>query len=208
MKDNLPESLDDVKRYEQSRYKGLDQRIVHSIEYRITTRFIQEVAQPEDHILDIPSGYGRFTQYFVVGPWKITAVDLNQPTLQRVQQRFEQRAYYTRGSITEIPFADHSFEGLLSMRLIQHFHTPEVRIASFSEIRRVIKRWAVVSVYSSSALHKLMRKFREFHKITMVDQSQLNREIEQAGLRVIKQKKILPGIHAQIILLLEPQIQQ
>lgn len=204
MEDKLPESLDEVRKYEGSRYKGLDQRIVHSIEYRITTGFIQGVAQPNDHILDIPCGYGRFTQYFVVGSWKVTAADLNHHMLQRVQHRFEGRAEYAQGSITDMPFEDDTFDGLLSMRLIQHFHTPEVRIASFKEIRRVIKRWAVVSVYSTSALHKLMRLVRDFHKITMVDQDQLEQEIDQAGLRVVKSKKILPGIHAQTILLLEP----
>lgn len=205
MEDRLPESLDEVRNYEGSRYKGLDQRIVHSIEYRITTNFIHEVAQPDDHILDIPCGYGRFTQYFVVGPWRVTAADLNPHMLQRVQDRFGERASYSQGSITEMPFDDESFDGLLSMRLIQHFHTSEVRIAAFREIGRVIRRWAIVSVYSTSALHKLMRHVREFHKITMVDQSQLEQEIDQAGLHIIKSKKILPGIHAQTILLLEPK---
>ena len=205
MKDRLPESSDDVQRYESSRYKGLDQRIVHSIEYRISSNLVQDIAQPQDHILDIPCGYGRFTAYLVDGPWKVTAADLNQHMLERTRERFAESAEFSMGSITEMPFADGVLDGLFSMRLLQHFHTTDKRTAAFREIRRVITRWAVVSVYSSSALHKLMRMFRDHHKITMVDQSQLNAEIEQSGLRVVERKKILPGIHAQTILLLEPR---
>ena len=105
----------------------------------------------------------------------------------------------------ELPFADKSFDGLLSMRLFQHFHTPAERVAGFSEIARVVSRWAVISVYTCSVLHKFMRMFREHNKITMATIPQIKEEIDKSGLRLLKFKKIMPGIHAQTILMVEPK---
>lgn len=197
--------LKDVREYEKTRYRGLDQRLVHSVEKRIVTDYIRSLQKENDRVLDIPCGYGRLTAFLVEEPLDVFVGDISYPMLLRVKERFPDRVNFTRGDIMELPFADKSFDGLLSMRLFQHFHTPAERIAGFSEISRVVSRWAVVSVYTSSFLHKFMRMFREHHKITMASVAQIKEEIEQSDLRLLKFKKIMPGIHAQTILMVEPR---
>ncbi|MCF7804624.1 MAG: class I SAM-dependent methyltransferase [Candidatus Marinimicrobia bacterium] len=199
------DSLSNIRQYEKTRYKGLDQRLVHSLEYRIVTNFIEEIYAINDNVLDVPSGYGRFTDFLLERPMNVVVADLNPNMLHRVYERFGTQARFANADIMNLPFRDDAFHGLLSMRLIQHFHTPEDRIRAFSEIRRVITEWAVVSVYTSSAAHKLMRFFRNHHKITMADEEQIEEEIREAGLKILDSKKILPGIHAQTILLLQPK---
>lgn len=197
--------LKDIREYERTRYRGLDQRIVHGIEKRIVTGFIRKLRQDGDRVIDIPCGYGRFTSFLVDEPLEVYVGDLSHLMLLRVKERFNSRVRMARGDIMELPFADNSFDGLLSMRLFQHFHTPAERITGFSEIARVVSRWAVVSVYTCSTLHKLMRMFREHHKITMASVSQITEELEKSGLRLLKMKKIMPGLHAQTILMVEPK---
>jgi len=197
--------LQDIREYERTRYRGLDQRMVHGVEKRIVTGFIRKLRQDNDRVIDIPCGYGRFTSFLVDEPLEVFVGDLSHLMLLRVKERFDSRVRMARGDIMELPFADNSFDGLLSMRLFQHFHTPAERIAGFSEIARVISRWAVVSVYTCSALHKFMRMFREHHKITMASVSQIKEEVDKSGLRILKLKKIMPGIHAQTILMVEPK---
>ena len=196
--------LADIRRYEGKRYKGLDQRIVHNLEYRIVQNFVDEIYAVNDNVVDLPCGYGRFTAMLLDRPMNVVVADLNMKMLLRVYERFGKQARFANANIMHLPFQDAAFHGLLSMRLIQHFHTPEDRIRAFSEIRRVISEWAVVSVYTTSAAHKLMRFFRDHHKITMADDDQIEREVKKAGLKVLESKKILPVIHAQTILLLEP----
>jgi len=199
------DKLADIRQYEHTRYRGLDQRIVHSVESRIITDFINTSIRQGDAILDIPCGYGRFTQYLVHKPVEVFVGDINSKMLLRVKERFQDQIQYTKGDIMELPYGDDSFNGLVSIRLFQHFHTPGERIAGFSEIARVTSRWAVVSVYTSSFLHKLMRLFRTHHRITMATKKQIEEEIAQSGLRLVKSKKILPGIHAHTILVVEPE---
>lgn len=196
--------LAEIRRYEGKRYKGLDQRIVHNLEYRIVTDFVDEIYAVNDNVVDLPCGYGRFTSMLLDRPLNVVIADLNLKMLLRVHERFGKQARSANVNIMDLPFKDDAFHGLLSMRLIQHFHTPEERIQAFSEIRRVISDWAVVSVYTTSAAHKLMRLFRNHHKITMADDDQIEKEVNKAGLKILESKKILPGIHAQTILLLEP----
>ncbi|HKJ67994.1 MAG TPA: class I SAM-dependent methyltransferase [bacterium] len=195
----------DIREYERTRYRGLDQKIVHAAESRIVRDFINLIYQEDEKILDIPCGYGRFTSFLVEEPIRVFVGDVNRKMLLRVQERFRDRMNFTQGNIMELPFRDKAFHAILSIRLFQHFHTPGERIAAFSEIARVISGWAVISVYTSSVLHKCMRMFREHHKITMATTGQIQDEIEQSGLRLLESKKILPGVHAQTILLVEPQ---
>lgn len=197
--------LRDIREYERTRYRGLDQRLVHGVEKRIVAGFIRKLRQDKDRVIDIPCGYGRFTSFLVDEPLEVFVGDLSHLMLLRVKERFDSRVRMARGDIMELPFADNSFDGLLSMRLFQHFHTPAERIAGFSEIARVVSRWAVVSVYTCSMLHKFMRMFREHHKITMASVSQIKEEVDKSGLRILKMKKIMPGIHAQTILMVEPK---
>ncbi len=200
------DKLEDIRHYELTRYRSLDQRIVHSVESRIITDFINSSLRQGDSILDIPCGYGRFTQHLVHKPVRVFVGDINSKMLLRVKERFQNQVRYTKGDIMELPYGDDTFHGLVSIRLFQHFHTPAERITGFSEIARVTSRWAVVSVYTSSFLHhKLMRLFRTHHRITMATNKQIREEIEQSGLQLIKAKKILPGIHAHTILLVAPE---
>jgi len=201
----VKEDLADIREYERTRYRGLDQKIVHAAESRIVRDFINLIYQEDEKILDIPCGYGRFTSFLVEEPIRVFVGDVNRKMLLRVQERFRDRMNFTQGNIMELPFRDKAFHAILSIRLFQHFHTPGERIAAFSEIARVISGWAVISVYTSSVLHKCMRMFREHHKITMATTGQIQDEIEQSGLRLLESKKILPGVHAQTILLVEPQ---
>ncbi len=201
----IKDDLADIREYERVRYRGIDQKIVHAAEYRIVTDFIKVISQDNEKILDIPCGYGRFTSFLVEKPVRVFVGDISKKMLLRVHERFHESVKFTQGDIMVLPFQDNAFHALLSMRLFQHFHTPGERIAAFSEIARVISRWAVISVYTSSVLHKCMRMFREHHKITMATAGQIKDEIEQSGLRLLEFKKILPGVHAQTILLVEPR---
>ncbi|HEX9902326.1 MAG TPA: hypothetical protein VGB72_05645, partial [Acidobacteriota bacterium] len=61
---SLPFTEPEVADYEQRRYRGLDQRLVHSRETRILKSLLcRVVAGPlrPNRVLDAPCGYGRFS---------------------------------------------------------------------------------------------------------------------------------------------------
>ncbi|MCH8012131.1 MAG: class I SAM-dependent methyltransferase [Candidatus Marinimicrobia bacterium] len=196
-------TLDQILKYERTRYRGLDQRIVHYRESRIVWSFCKIVSSGNDHVLDVPSDYGRFTPLLLSKGFDVTVADINVNMLLRVKQRVNGILDCACANISKLPFKDNVFQGLLCMRLFKHIHSPEERMASFVEIARVVSNWAIVSLYTSSPVHKLVRKFRDFKTITMDRCEAIEGELLRSGFRILKTKPILCGINAQTIFLLE-----
>jgi hypothetical protein len=58
------QSIESVERYAANRYKHFDQRLVSWRERQIIDHFLKSLANNHQTILDIPTGYGRFTALF------------------------------------------------------------------------------------------------------------------------------------------------
>lgn len=99
-----------------------------------------------------------------------------------------------------LPFRDRAFDGVICVRLVQHLADP-VRREVFRELRRVTRRWAVVSVYRKAGLHHLQRRLLGRGRMC-VSLGRIREELEDAGLRVERVAKPLPVLHAQTLLLL------
>ncbi len=77
-------------------------------------------------ILDVGSGGGLFTCYMAEQrpDVDITGIDLSRPQLERASraaQRFGDRVRFVQGSALELPFADESFDGVISYGSIKHW---------------------------------------------------------------------------------------
>jgi SAM-dependent methyltransferase len=208
-----------VRDYERLRYHGLDQRLVHFREMRLLNKAFRRIDRErkphgaghdwdkERRVLDLPSGYGRFTRFLSERGLSVFNSDLSLEMIRRARQ-VSGVPGVVANAVSGLPFRDGSFETVLSIRFFHHLHDPGVRAAVLSEIRRVTSGWAVVSYYRMSGLHAAQRRLQyRFGKsrvnIRMIDPGQFENEAAAAGFEVIDVRPLIRGLHAYHLALLK-----
>jgi ubiquinone/menaquinone biosynthesis C-methylase UbiE len=123
-------------------------------------RYFTRIGKVES-ILDLPCGPGRLSnllhahcETLVEADWSFTMVSLNQ------RDHGHDRRHYVRASALEIPFADRTFDVVVSFRLSHHLETQELRERHLRELFRVAKRHVIVTWFSATSLKNLLREVR------------------------------------------------
>jgi len=198
------QSVNKVEKYAHKRYKHLDQRLISYIEQEKVHKILHQILLPGDTILDIPTGYGRFTPLFREHNVRIISADLNLYALLYHREQYPKLDWRTIADITKIPFAESKFDLVFNFRLMQHLKTTSLRIAALQELQRVTKQWALVSMYITSPFHHFSKKIAAHPpRIVMIPAAQWQKEIKQAGFQLIKTIPVVPCLHAHHIFLLE-----
>lgn len=197
-------TTDKARNYMRRRYRSLDQRLVNALESRIITGFIDDLTQSGDTVLDVPCGYGRFTEYCLARQLDVTVVDIKPAMLTVLQEQLGALPGYCASS-DSLPFPDNSFDVSICIRLMQHLHRPEQRRATLSELARVSRNGVVVTVYDQSRLHTFIHRSRKLKRLHRYTDAELNDDLNNAGLRIVESRRPLPGLHAQRVLKLAPR---
>ena len=121
-------------------YETIVAPAVYSSRHVIDERFLSSLPTGA-HILDVGSGGGLFTNYIADQrpDVDIIGIDLSPAQVQRAAKRM--RAYADRvrfqiGDATRLPFADDTFDGVISYGSIKHWTS---RDAGLAECVRVLK---------------------------------------------------------------------
>jgi len=155
-------------------------------------------------ILDIPVGYGRF-QPLLTSFGTLLAADIGFFPLLYEKEQLGIAKSSVNCSAEHLPFSDKSVDVIFCFRLMQHLHKQAERITVLKEFKRVSRSWIVVSEYLSSQMHQLYRKMvHQPSKITILSNTEFEREIKSAELTIIKKVSVLSGLHAHRICLLSP----
>ena len=209
-------STEEVAHYEKTRYSG-NQKLVDRIEQKIVRELLGMAVGKMDKAavsaLDVPSGYGRFTPALLESCGSLTSFDASASMAGRARDQARALgAIDPKAGVTDIralPFADRSFDVVLSMRLLHHFHEREDREPMFRELHRVTREHLVISYYDSTPAHRLQRKIagifskkRRNSRIFFFGADRFRDEAEKAGLRIVAERAPLPMLHAQRIALL------
>lgn len=198
------QSMESVERYAANRYKHFDQRLVSWRERQIIDHFLKSLANNHQTILDIPTGYGRFTALFRrYGLGQING-DLNLYALLYHRQCHPDSRMSVVTNGNRLPFSDNFVDIVFNFRLLQHFKTSAERVALLSELARVTRKTIIISIYLESSFHRLTQKLsRRKHRMTLITRAQWEAELQTCGLRVIKMRQPLHLMHAQCIFWLE-----
>lgn len=91
-------------------------------------------------ILDVGSGAGQLAHHalkYSDPGTQITCVDLSHRMLCRARQRLKSdRPGYAAADLTELPFADESFDGVTCGYVLEHVPRPEVGLAELARVMR------------------------------------------------------------------------
>lgn len=196
--------MESVEKYSQNRYKHFDQRWISWREKRIVGRILNRLKSENRTLLDIPTGYGRFTELFLENGFSVTNGDLNLYALQYQRKRHHGSTRVVVSDVNATPFRKNEFDVVFNFRLLQHFKTGAERRSTLTELCRVTKRWAVVSVYLESSLHQLNQKISSRpRKMTMASIENWENEVRESGMRIADSWWVLRFFHAHKIFLLE-----
>jgi len=211
---SLPFTRPEVADYERRRYRGLDQRLVHSREMRILKNILGRVAARPlrpNRLLDAPCGFGRFTALLRRTGAEVVSSDLSLAMVQRARSR-ALTGGPAWGAVANIknglPFRAGDFALAFSIRFFHHLHHPSDRQAVLAELARVTSRWAIVSYYRLNPFHRLQRNLRRAlvggrTKVKMLTSEEFISEANRAGFRVVRRVPLFRGVHAQQFVLLE-----
>lgn len=209
----MPFSKNEVADYEKKRYRGLDQRIVHSRELKILKKIFDRIGETSGLALDLPCGYGRFSDFLLKRGLRLINCDISHAMVERANERISKLTPSSgSGAVADaasgLPFKEAVFLLVFSMRFFHHVHHSEDRRKILHEYSRVTSGWAVLSYYQSNVLHKVQRTFRRKIKktptrIKMITRQEFQGEAEDLGFEVVSVFPLFRGIHSQHIALLK-----
>jgi len=126
---------------------------------RVQADALAKVLSPSvgKHVLDVGGGHGQLTGQLLENGFTVTVLASDECCRQRLKA-FETHPNFafTTGNLLAMPFADRSFDCLISVRLVSHI---ENRKRLFAEFCRVAKHTVVIdypSWYSLNALTPLL----------------------------------------------------
>jgi len=202
---------DGIDTYARTRYNKADQRFVHRREQNILRRYLSRTGRSSQVILDVPCGYGRFSELLLDFSSRVLGSDLSLSMVQTMLDRSPGSRSKLWGvvgnAVSGLPFRASSVSGIVSVRLFQHLHTRAEREALLREFARLARDFVVLSYYRWNVLHAAHRRFRRKFKSTqtticMVSRAEFLESIRKAGLEVMHESAVLPGLHAHHFVLL------
>lgn len=186
-----------VIQYSQKRYSGFDQRFVDFREKKIIKNVLKKY-EPLT-ILEVPSGFGRFTA-ILKNYGKVVCADFSMDMLLFSKNK-NKNCRFIRCDIRNLPFKDNSFDTTLCIRLLHHREYSAFLEQILGELGRVTSKTLIISVYEKSPIHIIWRKiFKRKGEILFLNPKNLLPITEKLGLKTILKIKVIPFIHGQKII--------
>lgn len=185
--------------YEQKRYANLDQRVVNDLEHRTLGRLVGEAGLGNGAVLNVPCGFGRFTELIGGFGGSVYYLDLHPQMLKRSRERHGTEVTgYVNGSMRSLPFRDGTFEIVVTVRFFHHFFEAEDRNGMLRELSRVSARYVLITYYRPNWFHTLTKRFNpKGNRIVMLGRGDFRAELVAAGLEPVHETAPLPFVHAQ-----------
>ncbi len=200
-----------VEFYERKRYKTSLQRRVDQRERATLAELIERYAGRGGRALDVPCGYGRIVPVLRALDYQLVLSDISADMVSFVKDRDDlgPGARTFQGDLLKgLPMKDGEVDLACSIRLFQHLHSPEWRVAALRELARVSRRWVILTFYDAASLHWYSKRLLSSLKgkpvrVKMLERTLFAEEAKQAGLTVREFRPMLPRIHAQTFVVLE-----
>ncbi len=170
--------------------------------------------EPLESLLDLPCGTGRFWPVFeelkipqvVAGDYSQSMLDVaarNAPDVISFESR--------QMDLLNLNLSANSFDVISCMRFFHHLAHAEDRNTALSQIHKVTRRYAVISLWIDGNLRSYQRRNKPirheagFGRRVCLRREQVEYEFRTAGFRIVSSNAIWPGISMWQLYLLEKQ---
>lgn len=114
-------------------------------------------------VLDVPCGAGRFLRALAECDRRVIGVDAARAILAHAQARARNAAIpavWIQGDAARLPLRDEAVDAVFCNRLLHHILKPEERAVILRELRRVTRRYVIVSFFDYHRFGGLRRLFK------------------------------------------------
>ena len=190
-----------------SRYGSLDQGFVHRSEQARIRTLLEPYQGQLDAILDAPAGYGRLTSLLCeLAPRLLISLDLNSDRLRCVPRL--PGVCLLQGDLGRLPCEPRQFDLVACLRHLQHLRDSAERASRLLDLAGASRRLLLLSYYQGGTLHALQRRFmvlsgRRKRALGWCTSAEVHQVLGIQGFRVLSDRALLPGLHAQRLLLAE-----
>jgi SAM-dependent methyltransferase len=92
-----------------------------------------------DDVLEVGPGLGATTRVLARRPGRLTVIELEDSSAQRLRTEFASRVDVLQGDATDMPLADGRFSGVACFTMLHHLPSPALQDRLFTEACRVLR---------------------------------------------------------------------
>jgi ubiquinone/menaquinone biosynthesis C-methylase UbiE len=156
--------------------------------------------KPSHRVLDLACGPGFVALEFARHAREVVGVDLTAEMLKQARALARREGFqnvtFRRADVKRLPFPDGGFDLVATRASFHHFPQPEQVL---TEMARVLKRNGRILISDNtskndpekSRLQNRLEKMRDPSHVEMIPLSKWRRFFKEAGLRVVKEKKLV-----------------
>jgi len=174
--------------YDEGYYRYRESTRDFRIEAELLYRLLRP--QPGSRILEVGCGGGALLSFLEGKGHEVVGVDILEEAV-RLAQRAAPSSRVMRARAEELPFADASFDRVVSHHLVEHL---EDLAAGLSEWRRVLRPGGLLAVCTPNRLYPSPRIFEDPGHVHIYDGKELRRAVEAAGLEVERCFTVFPHL--------------
>lgn len=151
-----------------SRLKRLAYRHRHDFHYlrRIQWEIIESYLEPRrgEYILDVACGDGYYSRKMAASGARVAAIDLEPSRIRNARTYHNVPGVdYWLADAEALPFPDRTFDKVVSVCALEHFHDPQ---SAITEMRRVLKPGGILVLHVDSFTYRnISPELREHHRV-------------------------------------------
>lgn len=109
------------------------------IEFKVTTKYLQDILVNKSKILDVGAGTGKYSIFFDNLGHDVTAIELVKKNLSVLKQKAPQIKSFQGNALNLKKFKDNFFDAVLLFGPMYHLFNIEDKIQALNEAKRVTK---------------------------------------------------------------------
>ncbi len=195
-----------AERYDDVRFRSMSGRVFQWADRKSLLAVIADL-NPGMIVLDAPCGTGRMSRLFLEKGLKVIGGDISGQMMAVARKRtgeIKGDIAFCRMDLTGLPLQDSAVASAFSIRFLPHI-PPAERVLMLRELRRVTRKWVVISVSVSSPWHRLRRKIRDWLGLPKsvrypATLREIEAELQQSGLTAVRKIWTFPILSEQLLL--------
>lgn len=132
------------------------------VEFLTSLKYLNEYLEPDDRIIDIGTGTGRYALYFKDKGFDVTAVEYVRPNIGKLRQ-LDKDIRIVEASATDLSmFADDEFDVAILFGPLYHLYHHEDKVKALSEAKRISRKY-IFATYIMNEYSVIEYAFKQDH---------------------------------------------
>ena len=143
------------------------------IHQRLLVPYLQSQKYAKGDLLEVGCGNGRGVDYILPFIRSYTAIDRTEPAILPLQKKYP-NSTFVRGAVPPMPFADNSFDTVISFQVIEHIKEDRFFL---KEVLRILRPSGFVLITTPNRPMSLSRNPWHVREYTTLELTKLAQEI-------------------------------